>query len=117
MEVERERLEAELQEPRAGVGIGRIREGVAARDAFSPERRDERAEEGEPQLRVVTDLITEEEMREFCKGQISHQKIPRYFQFVTSYPMTASGKVQKFVLREQAIQELGLEVVAKTRTA
>ncbi len=61
--------------------------------------------------------ITEEEMREFCKGQISHQKIPRYFKFVTSYPMTASGKVQKFVLREQAIQELGLEAVAKTRTA
>jgi fatty-acyl-CoA synthase len=61
--------------------------------------------------------ITEAELREFCKGQISHQKIPRYFKFVTSYPMTASGKVQKFVLREQAIQELGLEAVAKTRTA
>ncbi|GHO83452.1 hypothetical protein KSZ_14580 [Dictyobacter formicarum] len=40
-----------------------------------------------------------------------------YFQFVESYPLTASGKVQKFVLREQAIKVLGLEQVAKTKTA
>ena len=61
--------------------------------------------------------LTEEELREYCKGQISHQKIPRYFQFATSYPMTASGKVQKFVLREQAIKALGLEAAAKAKTA
>ena len=61
--------------------------------------------------------LTEQELRQYCKGQISHQKIPRYFQFVASYPLTASGKVQKFVLRERAIQALGLEEVAKTRTA
>ncbi len=76
---------------------------------------------GEELLAVVMpkagEELTEEALREFAKGQISHQKIPRYFQFVTSYPMTASGKVQKFVLREQAIKELGLEVVAKTKTA
>jgi fatty-acyl-CoA synthase len=76
---------------------------------------------GEELLAVVMPKVdqhlTEEEVREFCKGQISHQKIPRYFQFVTSYPLTTSGKVQKFVLREQAIKELGLEAVAKTRTA
>jgi fatty-acyl-CoA synthase len=60
---------------------------------------------------------TEQELRDFCKEQISHQKIPRYFQFVETYPMTASGKVQKFVLREDAIKALGLEDVAKTRTA
>jgi fatty-acyl-CoA synthase len=76
---------------------------------------------GEELLAVVMpkadQSVTEEELREFCKGQISHQKIPRYFQFVTAYPMTASGKVQKFVLREQAIKALGLEAVAKTRTA
>jgi fatty-acyl-CoA synthase len=59
---------------------------------------------------------TEQEVRDYCKGQISHQKIPRYVQFVESYPLTASGKVQKFVLREQAIKTLGLEEVAKTRT-
>ena len=53
--------------------------------------------------------VTEQELRAFCKGKMSHQKIPRYFQFVEAYPMTASGKVQKFVLREQAIQALGLQ--------
>ncbi len=66
---------------------------------------------------TVGEHLTEEELRAYCRGQISHQKIPRYFQFVESYPMTASGKVQKFVLREQAIHTLGLEGVANTRTA
>ncbi len=61
--------------------------------------------------------LTEQELREYCRGQISHQKIPRYFQFVDAYPLTGSGKVQKFVLREQAIKALGLEEVAKTKTA
>jgi fatty-acyl-CoA synthase len=61
--------------------------------------------------------LTGEELREYCTGRISRQKIPRYFQFVESYPMTGSGKVQKFVLRENAIKELGLESEAKTKTA
>jgi fatty-acyl-CoA synthase len=61
--------------------------------------------------------LTEEELREFCQGQISRQKIPRYFQFVDAYPMTASGKVQKFVLRQQAIKALGLEEAVKVKTA
>ena len=61
--------------------------------------------------------LTEQELRDFCKEQISHQKTPRYFQFVESYPLTASGKVQKFVLREQAIKALRLEDVAKIKTA
>lgn len=61
--------------------------------------------------------LTEEELREYCIGQISRQKVPRYFQFVTSYPMTGSGKVQKFVLREQAIKLLGLEEATHIRTA
>ena len=76
---------------------------------------------GEELLAVVIpkagEQLTKQELREYCKGQISHQKIPRYFQFVTTYPLTASGKVQKFVLREQAIKALGLEEVAKTKTA
>ncbi len=76
---------------------------------------------GEELLAVVIpragEQVTEQELRDYCKGQISHQKIPRYFQFVESYPLTASGKVQKFVLREQAIKTLGLEEVAKTKTA
>ncbi len=76
---------------------------------------------GEEQLVVVIpkegEQPTEQELREYCKGQISHQKIPRYFQFVASYPLTASGKVQKFVLRQNAIEELGLEEAEKTKTA
>ena len=61
--------------------------------------------------------ISEDELRAYCRAQISHQKIPRYFQFVESYPMTASGKVQKFMLRDNAVKALGLESVAKVRTA
>jgi fatty-acyl-CoA synthase len=76
---------------------------------------------GEELLAVVKakdgETVTEEELRAFCAGQIAKQKIPRYFQFVTDYPMTASGKVQKFILRDQAIKTLGLESVAKVRTA
>ncbi len=76
---------------------------------------------GEEMLAVVRlkegEQLTEQELRDYCKGQISHQKIPRYFQFVDSYPMTASGKVQKFILREQAIKALGLEEAAGIKTA
>ncbi len=76
---------------------------------------------GEELLAVVIlkagEQLTEQELRDYCRGQISHQKIPLYFQFVESYPLTASGKVQKFVLREKAIKVLGLEEVAKTKTA
>lgn len=61
--------------------------------------------------------IEEEELRAYCTGAISHQKIPRYFQFVDSYPMTGSGKVQKFILREQAIKALGLTEVSQIKTA
>ena len=76
---------------------------------------------GEELLAVVVpkegEQLTEEELREYCKDQISHQKIPHYFQFVASYPLTASGKVQKFVLRQNAIEAFGLEEAAKTKTA
>jgi len=76
---------------------------------------------GEEMLAVVRlkegEQLTEQELRDYCKGQISHQKIPRHFQFVDSYPMTASGKVQKFILREQAIKALGLVEAAGIKTA
>jgi fatty-acyl-CoA synthase len=52
----------------------------------------------------------EEEVRSFCHGRIAHYKIPRYIRLVEAFPMTASGKVQKFVIREQMILELGLTV-------
>jgi fatty-acyl-CoA synthase len=60
----------------------------------------------------ANEQIEENELQEFCRAQISHQKVPRYIQFVTSYPTTASGKVQKYLLRQQAIHALGLEVLA-----
>jgi fatty-acyl-CoA synthase len=49
-----------------------------------------------------------EEIRDFCKGQIAHYKIPRYIVFVPSFPMTVSGKIQKYLLREQVTTDLGL---------
>jgi fatty-acyl-CoA synthase len=67
-------------------------------------------------LRPGTQL-GEEELREFCRGQIAHFKIPRYVKFVDSFPMTVTGKVQKFKMREQAIQELGLSEGAIAATA
>ena len=51
---------------------------------------------------------TAEEIREFCRGQIAHYKIPRYVRFVDSFPMTVTGKIQKFAMREQMIAELRL---------
>jgi fatty-acyl-CoA synthase len=55
-----------------------------------------------------------EEIQAFCRGQISHYKIPRYIKFVDGFPMTVTGKVQKFVMREAMIKELG---VAERKTA
>ena len=55
----------------------------------------------------------EQEIKEFCRGQIAHYKVPRYIKFVSEFPMTVTGKVQKFVMREQMIEELNL-VEAKT---
>ena len=61
--------------------------------------------------------VSEEEIREFCKGQIAHFKIPRYVKLVDSFPMTVTGKVQKFKMREVAIEELGLGQAAAIATA
>ena len=59
-------------------------------------------------LRDDTD-ITEDEIKEFCRGQIAHYKIPRYIKFVTEFPMTVTGKIQKFIMREHMVAELGLQ--------
>ena len=56
-------------------------------------------------------------VREFCKGRIAHYKIPRYVKLVDSFPMTVTGKVQKFKMRDQAIDELRLAGSAAVRTA
>ena len=57
---------------------------------------------------------TAEEIREYCQNQIAHYKIPRYIRFVTEFPMTITGKVQKFAMREHMMKELGL---AEEKTA
>ncbi|MBV9551368.1 MAG: AMP-binding protein [Alphaproteobacteria bacterium] len=49
-----------------------------------------------------------DEIRAFCQGQIAHYKIPRYVKFVDAFPMTVTGKIQKFLMREETIRELGL---------
>ena len=54
------------------------------------------------------ETATTEEIRAFCQGQIAHYKIPRYVRFVDDFPMTVTGKMQKFLMREQMIDELGL---------
>ena len=51
---------------------------------------------------------TAEEIRAFCQGQIAHYKVPRYVKFVDGFPMTVTGKIQKFQMRQQMIDELGL---------
>jgi fatty-acyl-CoA synthase len=61
--------------------------------------------------------VTEEDIKEYCRGRVAHFKIPRYVKFVDAYPMTVTGKVQKFKMREQAIVELGLERAAAIATA
>ena len=53
----------------------------------------------------------EDEIREFCQGQIAHHKIPRYIQFVEEFPMTVTGKAQKFLMRARMIDRLGLSEV------
>jgi fatty-acyl-CoA synthase len=54
------------------------------------------------------ETATVEDIRTFCQGQIAHYKIPRYVRFVDAFPMTVTGKVQKFLMREETIAELGL---------
>jgi fatty-acyl-CoA synthase len=58
-----------------------------------------------------------EELREYCRDKIAHYKIPCYVKFVEAFPTTVTGKVQKFIMREQSIKELGLEAVAAVKMA
>ena len=58
-----------------------------------------------------------DQVREYCQGKIAHYKIPRYIRFTTDFPMTVTGKVQKFKMRETSITELGLQVASEARTA
>jgi len=51
-----------------------------------------------------------DEVRGFCQGQIAHYKIPHHVRFVDGFPMTVTGKIQKFMMREAMVDELGLAV-------
>ena len=53
--------------------------------------------------------VDEDAIKEFCRGRIAHYKVPRYVKFVDEFPMTITGKVQKFKMREASIEELGLK--------
>lgn len=60
---------------------------------------------------------TEEEIRGFCEGKIAYFKIPQHIRFVDQFPMTVTGKIQKFKIRELETRQRGLEKVAKRETA
>ena len=62
-------------------------------------------------------VATVEEIRDFCRGKIAHYKIPRYVKFVDGFPMTVTGKVQKFLMREESVKELCLEQAAAVKMA
>jgi fatty-acyl-CoA synthase len=61
--------------------------------------------------------VTEDELREYCRGKIAHYKIPAYIATCNEFPMTVTGKIQKFKLREQAIEQLGLAAAEGIETA
>ena len=69
------------------------------------------------QLRDDAPEMTEEQIKDFCRDRIAHFKVPAYVKFVDAFPMTVTGKVQKFVMREQSIAELGLGAAAAVEHA
>ena len=68
-------------------------------------------------LRPGAAELTAEAMREYCDGRIAHYKIPRYVVAVEEFPMTVTGKVQKYLLRQLAVDRLGLHAAEATETA
>ena len=63
------------------------------------------------------ETATEDEIKEFCRGKIAHFKVPHYVKFLTEFPMTVTGKIQKFVMRDMAVEELKLQDAAGIETA
>ena len=61
--------------------------------------------------------LTPDAVRDFCRGRIAHFKVPAHVKFVDEFPMTVTGKIKKFQMRELAIAELGLEDAANVQTA
>ncbi len=63
------------------------------------------------------ETTTEEEIRAFCRDQIAHFKVPRYVKFTDAFPMTVTGKIQKYLMRQQSVEELHLQDAEATRMA
>jgi fatty-acyl-CoA synthase len=61
--------------------------------------------------------LDEDAVRDFCRARLAHFKVPRYVMFVEEFPMTVTGKVQKFKMRETSIERLGLQDAAAVRSA
>ena len=61
--------------------------------------------------------LTAEDIRAYCTGKIAHYKIPRYVRLTTEFPMTVTGKIQKYRMRETSVSELDLQAASETRTA
>jgi len=67
-------------------------------------------------LRPGSELTTED-VRAYCTGKIAHYKVPRYVRFTAGFPLTVTGKVQKYKMREVSVTELELEDASRTTTA
>jgi fatty-acyl-CoA synthase len=67
-------------------------------------------------VRTGSDL-TEDQVKAYCTGKIAHYKVPRYVRFTAEFPMTVTGKVQKFKMRETSVAELGLQAAGQITTA
>jgi len=63
------------------------------------------------------ETLTLEDLRQFCTGKIAHYKIPRYLRITGEFPMTVTGKVQKYKMREVSVTELDLGEAASAQTA
>jgi fatty-acyl-CoA synthase len=68
-------------------------------------------------VRAGTGALTADDVRQFCRDRIAHYKVPRYVHVTDEFPMTVTGKVQKYLMRERAIELLGLEDAAAMPTA
>jgi fatty-acyl-CoA synthase len=68
-------------------------------------------------MRPGTTPLTADEVREYCAGQLTHYKIPRYVHIVDGFPMTVTGKVRKVEMREKSVDLLGLHDAAAVRNA
>jgi fatty-acyl-CoA synthase len=61
--------------------------------------------------------LSADELKDYCRGRIAHYKVPRYVKFTDGFPMTVTGKIQKFKMRETAVEELGLAKAAAVQMA